>query len=86
MEQQMNIDTLAGEGTDLKGRFKSSLGDATGDPGLQRDGAADQVSGNVRKAIGALRDFARNQPLVAAAAAGLFGFALLKGRGGRFTR
>jgi uncharacterized protein YjbJ (UPF0337 family) len=86
MEDHMNIDTLAGEGTDLKGRFKTSLGNATGDPGLQRDGAADQVSGNFRKGIGALRDFARNQPLVAAAAAGLLGFALLRGRKGRFPR
>jgi uncharacterized protein YjbJ (UPF0337 family) len=66
----MNIDTLAGEGTNLKGQFKESLGDATGDPLLQRDGMADQLSGNIRKGFGALRDFSRNQPLLAAAAAG----------------
>lgn len=78
----MNIDTLAGEGTNLKGRFKEGLGDAVGDPALQRDGVADQISGNVRKGIGALRDFARDQPLVAAAIAGLVGFALLRGFGG----
>jgi uncharacterized protein YjbJ (UPF0337 family) len=79
----MNIDTLAGEGTDLKGRFKTSLGDATGDAALQRDGASDQLSGNVRKGVGALRDLARRQPIATAAAAGLFGIALLKSFRGR---
>jgi hypothetical protein len=62
------------------------LGDATGDPGLQRDGAADQLSGNLRKGVGVVRDFARRQPLATAAAAGLFGFALLRGFRGRGAR
>lgn len=82
----MNIDTLAGEGTEMKGRFKSSLGDATGDAKLQQDGAADQLSGTVRKGVGAVRDFARRQPVATAAAAGLFGFVLLKGLRGRGAR
>jgi uncharacterized protein YjbJ (UPF0337 family) len=75
----MNIDTIAGEGTNLKGRFKETLGDATNDPALRQDGMADQISGTARKAIGDLRDFAERQPLVAAAAAVLIGFALLGG-------
>ena len=75
----MNIDTIAGEGTNMKGRFKESLGDATGDPALRQDGAADQLSGNLRKGVGALRDFARNQPLAAAAVAGLVGVVLFGG-------
>lgn len=79
----MNIDTVAGEGTDLKGRFKSSLGDATGDPALQQDGALDQLSGNARKTFGALRDFAREQPVAAAAVAALAGAALFRFGGGR---
>ena len=79
----MNIDKLAGEGTELKGQFKSSLGNATGDSKLQQDGAVDQLSGNVRKSVGAVRDFAKRQPVATAAAAGLFGFALLKGLRGR---
>jgi uncharacterized protein YjbJ (UPF0337 family) len=62
----MNIDAVVGEGTEMKGRFKESLGDATGDPALQQDGVADQLSGNVRKGFGTLREFARAQPLVAA--------------------
>jgi uncharacterized protein YjbJ (UPF0337 family) len=75
----MNIDTIAGEGTNLKGRFKESLGRATGDTELQSDGAADQLSGSVRKAFGGLRDFARDQPLVAAAVALAVGVALAGG-------
>lgn len=82
METQMNIDTLAGEGTSMKGRFKESLGDAVDDPKLRRDGVADQFSGQIRKGVGALRDFARNQPYATAAVAALLGFALFK-RGGR---
>ena len=86
----MNVDTLAGEGTNLKGRFKESLGEATGDPALRQDGISDQLSGNVRKGFGALRDFARDQPL-AAVAAGVIGIALLgtlrgKQGGARGTR
>lgn len=49
MESDMNIDKLAGEGTDLKGRLKESLGNATGDRELQSDGVADQLSGQVRQ-------------------------------------
>ena len=74
----MNIDTLAGEGTEMKGKIKESLGDAAGDPALQRDGAADQLSGKVRQAFGALRDFVQDQPVAAAAVAGVIGFALLQ--------
>ena len=82
----MNIDTLAGEGTNLKGRFKESLGTAVGDRELQSEGAADQVSGNTRKLVGSLRDFVRDQPVIAAAVALVVGIALaggLRGRQGR---
>jgi len=79
----MNIDTLAGEGTDMKGRLKSSLGDATGDQGLQQDGVVDQLSGQARKSFGAVRDFASRQPLAAAAIAGVAGLALFGGLKGR---
>jgi len=79
----MNIDTLAGEGTRTKGRFKESLGDAVGDPALQRDGVADQLAGSTRKAFGSLKDFARDQPVIAFAAAVVIGIALLGGIRGR---
>jgi uncharacterized protein YjbJ (UPF0337 family) len=78
----MNIDSVAGEAIDLKGKFKEGLGNAAGDEALQRDGLADQLSGKTRKGFGALRDFARDQPLAAAAIAGLVGFALLRSLNG----
>lgn len=82
----MNIDTLAGEGTDLKGRFKETLGSAVGNSSLQADGISDQVSGNVRKAFGSVRDFARAQPAVAVAAAVAVGLVLLRGVRGSQAR
>jgi uncharacterized protein YjbJ (UPF0337 family) len=83
----MNIDTVAGEATQLKGRFKESFGDAVGDSALRSDGVADQVSGGVRKSFGALRDFARDRPFATAAALAV-GLAVLArsrrtGTGGR---
>lgn len=72
----MNIDTIAGEGTTAKGRIKESLGTATGDPVLQNEGLADQLSGHVRGAFGAVRDFAREQPLLTAAIAAILGSSL----------
>ena len=81
----MNIDTLAGEGTELKGQFKETLGDAAGDPALQRDGAVDQLSGGARKAFGSLTDFARKQPF-AAVLAGIVGIAFLGSLRGRRSR
>jgi len=82
----MNIDTLAGEGTNLKGRFKESLGTAIGDRELQSEGAADQFSGNARKLVGGLRDFVRDQPVIAAAVALVIGIALTGGLRGRRSR
>lgn len=73
----MNIDTIAGAGTNAKGRLKESIGEATGDPVLEHEGIADQLSGNVRRAFGAIRDFARAQPLLTAVIAGLIGTSLL---------
>jgi uncharacterized protein YjbJ (UPF0337 family) len=64
----MNIDTVAGEATQLKGRFKESFGDAVGDSALRSDGVTDQLAGGVRKGFGALRDFARDRPFATAAA------------------
>jgi uncharacterized protein YjbJ (UPF0337 family) len=75
----MNVDTALGEGTEMKGKLKEGLGNATGDTALQRDGAADQMSGQMRQAFGALRDFVREQPFAAASIAGVIGLALLQG-------
>ena len=73
----MNVDTLAGEGTQMKGQFKEGLGNATNDPALRQDGVADQFSGTLRKGIGQVRDFAMKQPVATAAAAAIFGLGLL---------
>jgi uncharacterized protein YjbJ (UPF0337 family) len=85
LEYPMNIDTLAGEGTEMKGRFKESLGTATADPALEQDGLADQLFRQIRQGFGALRDFARNQPIAAAAVLGAIGFALFRSRRGTPT-
>lgn len=85
----MNIDTLAGEGTQTKGDFKRELGDVTGDSKLQQDGAADQLSGSLRKGVGQVRDFVKNNPAASYTAAGIFGLALLntlRGKGGTTSR
>ena len=78
----MNIDTVAGEGTELKGQFKEALGDATGDPALRQDGVVDQFTGQARQGLGALRDFVRDQPVIAAVV-GVVAIALLGGLGRR---
>lgn len=78
----MNIDTIAGEGTELKGQFKEALGNATADPQLQQDGIVDQFSGRARQSVSAVRDFVRNQPILAAAV-GALALALLGGLGRR---
>jgi uncharacterized protein YjbJ (UPF0337 family) len=80
----MNIDTIAGEGTVAKGRVKESLGVATGDPLLERDGVIDQMSGSIRQAFGGIRDFVRYQPVAAAVIAAAVGALFF--RGGRRRR
>ena len=73
----MNIDTIAGEGTRTKGDFKRGLGDVTGDAKLQQDGTSDQLSGELRKGLGQVRDFVNNNKAASYTAAGIFGLALL---------
>lgn len=79
----MNVDTLAGSGSQAKGQFKEGLGRATNDPALRQDGIADQISGTVRRGVGQVRDIAMKQPLATAAAAGILGLALLNSLRGR---
>ncbi|NJC05848.1 uncharacterized protein YjbJ (UPF0337 family) [Sphingomonas kaistensis] len=82
----MNIDTIAGEATRTKGDFKAGLGDVTGDPKLQQDGATDQLSGELRKGIGQVRDFVKNNKAASYTAAGIFGLALLNSLRGKRTK
>lgn len=73
----MNIDSVIGEGNSAKGKVKQNVGEALGDQQLQADGAFDQLAGEVRKAVGFVRDYAREQPFKAAAVAGALGIALI---------
>lgn len=56
----MNKDNLKGTIDDAAGRAKRQVGEWTGDTKTQVDGAAQQVKGKVEKAVGNLKDAARN--------------------------
>lgn len=88
----MNSDSLSGEGRDLGGKVKETIGNVTGDGSLQAEGLGDQLGGKAQKIVGAVRDefapgggplvdrakgFARERPFAAAALAGVIGIALL---------
>ncbi|WP_203309304.1 MULTISPECIES: CsbD family protein [Sphingomonas] len=84
----MNTDTLTGAATNLGGKIKDGLGEATGDQGLRAEGKADQLSGTAQKAYGEAKDavrpaidyvrqFARERPFAAAALGGVLGIALI---------
>ena len=87
----MNTDTLTGSGTQLGGKLKETLGDATGDQTLRSDGLVDQIGGTVQKTYGQAKDvvedgirplidyvrqFAKERPSTAAAVAGALGIAI----------
>ena len=88
----MNQDQIEGTATDLTGKVKEALGNATGDTQTQNAGVADQLSGKVQKTIGDTREtvanaaapladkarkFASDRPWTAAALAGVVGLAIL---------
>ena len=88
----MNQDQIEGVATDLTGKVKESVGNATGDTQTQGAGVADQLSGKVQKTIGdtkeavaknaapladKARKFANDRPWTAAALVGVVGVAIL---------
>jgi uncharacterized protein YjbJ (UPF0337 family) len=88
----MNEDKLAGEGRDIAGKVKETVGDVTGNASLQGEGLGDQLAGKAQKIVGAARDalsadgepladkarrFARERPWAIAALAGVLGIALI---------
>ena len=94
----MNEQMLSGEGRDIKGKVKETVGDVTGDHALQGEGLADQLGGKIEKLVGAARDsletdagpladkarrFVRERPFAAAALAGVLGLALLNSLRGK---
>lgn len=56
----MNKDTVKGTMDDAAGRAKRQVGEWTGDTKTQVDGAAQQVKGKVEKAVGNMKDAARD--------------------------
>lgn len=88
----MNTDTLGGSATEIGGKLKEGLGNATGDASLKNEGVADQISGTVQKTFGEAKDvvednvrplidyvrqFSRERPYTAATVAGVLGIALI---------
>lgn len=88
----MNQDQIEGTATDVTGKVKETLGQATGDTQTQNAGLADQISGKVQKTFGdtketvarnaapladKARKFANERPFAAAALAGVVGLAIL---------
>ena len=88
----MNEDTLGGETRDIAGKVTETVGNITGDTGMQGDGLMDQFAGKAQKALGAARDavgpngealaqkatdFAKKRPFAVAALLGVVGLALL---------
>jgi len=56
----MNKDTVKGTMDDAAGRAKRQVGEWTGDTKTQIDGAAQQVKGKAEKALGNVKDAARD--------------------------
>ncbi|MGR6330254.1 CsbD family protein [Sphingomonas sp. XXL09] len=88
----MNLDSIAGQATDLGGKIKEGLGSATGDTTLKAEGKADQATGTARQAYGDAKDmvegtirpvvdyarqFIHERPFTAAALGGVLGIAVL---------
>ncbi len=93
----MNTATIKGEGQDLGGGLKETVGNATGDRSLQNEGIADQLAGNAKQIAGAAKEafanpapmvakakgFAQARPYAAAALFGVVGLAVLNTLRGR---
>jgi uncharacterized protein YjbJ (UPF0337 family) len=55
----VNEDQVEGTVTNLKGQVKEGVGSLTGDEDLQAEGQADQLVGNVQKAVGDVEETLR---------------------------
>jgi uncharacterized protein YjbJ (UPF0337 family) len=58
----MNKDRIKGKVKDIAGRTERQVGEWTGDPKKQVEGAARQVSGKVQNAWGQAKDAAKDTP------------------------
>ena len=87
----MNTTTIKGQGQELGGNVKETVGKATGDQSLQGAGIVDQLAGNAKQIAGVAKDtfadpapvvakakgFAQARPFATAALVGVVGLALL---------
>ena len=53
---QGTTDKIEGNGKELKGSVKETIGKAVGDTKIQSDGKADKIEGKVQNAFGDLKD------------------------------
>jgi len=56
----MDKDRVKGAVNDAAGRAKRQVGEWTGDTNAQVEGAAQQIKGKTQKAVGAVKDAARD--------------------------
>jgi len=56
----MDKDRIKGKMEDIGGRVKRQAGEWTGDRKLQDEGAADQLKGKTRNAVGKVKDAGRD--------------------------
>ena len=87
----MSTTALEGDGQEIAGNVKKSVGKVTGDESLQGKGVADQVIGTAKQAAGTISDtvgnpgplvekaktFARERPWATAALLGTIGLAVI---------
>jgi uncharacterized protein YjbJ (UPF0337 family) len=57
----MNKDTVKGKAKDALGRVERQVGEWTGDPKKQTEGAAKQVEGKLQNAWGQVKDAAKKE-------------------------
>ena len=87
----MNTTTATGQGKNLGGSVKETVGKVTGDKSLETQGIADQITGSAKQIAGAAKDvianpgptvekakgFAQARPYATAAAVGVIGASLM---------
>lgn len=56
----MHKDTMAGAAKDAKGSIKEAAGKAMGDKRMETEGVADRVGGKMQKAVGNVKEAARD--------------------------
>jgi uncharacterized protein YjbJ (UPF0337 family) len=61
MRPHMEKDRIKGSAQQAKGAVKEVVGKVTGDAKLESEGKGDKVTGNIRNAVGGLKDTLRRK-------------------------